>query len=191
MTAQYHSELKITQLHSNELDTIFALQEKILHSLADSHMFHPDTREEIASYFDNGFILGAYLQDSLIAYRIVTFPDKERSLTRYVEELPQSNLQCAHLETCVVHPEYRGRKLQYHLTRHSLDILNQHDAIDLICCTVHPGNKASLKNLTRLGFKVKCLTILYGSKERFVLYKRKPFLYPENKIQIHSQTSKE
>ena len=123
-------------------------------------------------------IIGVFNEtDNLIAYRYISFPGSDNKSLAYDIDLPKNQMdKVVHLETTVVHPEYRGNALQ--------SITLQYAAAEVkalgyrhLLCTVSPQNMFSLYNIMKNGLKIKALKRKYSSSEnpdglwRFILHK--------------------
>lgn len=73
------------------------------------------------------------------------------------------------MDTIAVHPDYRGRGLQYKLMQMAeRDAAQSGDRI--LLCTVHPDNRFSLENILRQGYTIEKKLEKYGSV-RYILRK--------------------
>ena len=83
----------------------------------------------------------------------------------------------AHLETTVVHPEYRGNSLQSLTLQQAIPMVKDLGYSHLLC-TVSPQNIYSLYNIIKNGLRIKALKKKYGSEKdgkdglwRFILHR--------------------
>lgn len=82
-------------------------------------------------------------------------------------------LRVIHMDTAVVHPDFRGRKLQRRLMQAIEEDLFRRYPDCILLTTVHPENLYSLSNVTGLGYTPVLRLAKYGS-ERFILRKNAP-----------------
>jgi GNAT superfamily N-acetyltransferase len=82
-------------------------------------------------------------------------------------------LKVIHMDTAVVHPDYRGNKLQQRLMAMIEEELKVRFPGGILLTTVHPENLYSLYNVQSLGYTVAKRLPKYGS-ERFILRKDMP-----------------
>jgi len=82
-------------------------------------------------------------------------------------------LRVIHMDTAVVHPDYRGHKLQQRLMQTIEEELKIRFPGCILMCTVHPENLYSLCNVQSLGYHIAKRLPKYGS-ERFILRKDTP-----------------
>lgn len=94
-------------------------------------------------------------------------------------ELPEDELDhVVHLEATVVHPEYRGNKLQAKMMKHTFDMVFKLGYYHILC-TVSPFNYPSLKNVMDAGLVIKALGQRegpYEGKWRFLLHRDLRFI---------------
>ena len=90
-------------------------------------------------------------------------PEWESFNYGYTIGLPETELlHVVNMDTAVVHPDYRGMRLQKRLMqRAEAELLKSGKHI--LMCTVHPDNMFSLNNVLSQGYEI-CRTIpMYGS----------------------------
>ena len=74
----------------------------------------------------------------------VVYPGLEQFNLGYDLDFSEEELmQVVHMDTAAVHPDYRGRGLQYRMMLHAERELNG----KILLCTIHPDNKYSLNNV--------------------------------------------
>lgn len=163
--------VKLTE--EQELDFIKLTQE--LHD----DMFRKDLYCPIEGTFlsalqpGNHFSVGAYEGDELMGGFTVYFPTEEDSYSNYTDTKYDLDT-VAHMENCAVVKKYRGKGLQAYLCQSCEQILKSDYPDRVNClCTVHPKNRASLKNMVACDYKViKKVEDLYGAYTRCILYKQ-------------------
>lgn len=82
-------------------------------------------------------------------------------------------LRTIHMDTAVVHPDFRGHKLQRRLMAAIEEDLKVRFPGCILMCTVHPENLYSLMNVQSLGYAIARRLPKYGS-ERYILRKDTP-----------------
>jgi len=107
-------EYQMLMLDDSKLDDVMKLQDLIYSNLRDKDIFATDTKEDyLKDMKQGGFVLGVYVDNELISYRYVSFPGlTEKNLGLDLGMPPEVLLHSANLETTVVHPDFRGNKLQ-------------------------------------------------------------------------------
>ncbi len=170
---------QIKLIGESELTEVQSLQQFVYNKLPNKDVLSTDSYEVMMQDLEaGGMILGVYnSKNELIAYRFVTFPkNQESNLGKDLHLSPQSLQRVAHLETTLVHPDYRGNKLQSDTLGIALPIIAQ-KGYQHVMCTVSPVNPFSLYNVMSHGLKIKALKRKYGTPEgnpglwRFILHK--------------------
>ena len=72
----------------------------------------------------------------------------------------------AYLEGVIIHPDYRGRRLQLLLYKKQLN--NLPNQITKVICTVHPENSSSKKNIIESGFSILPLQRCMAQSEKYI-----------------------
>jgi ribosomal protein S18 acetylase RimI-like enzyme len=159
-------------LDDSYLSSIITLQEMIVEDLKGTNIFQSDSAEFLQRCLTtHGRIIGTIVKKKLIAYRVIYFPKHFDDNLGIDLSFPEKILsKVAHLETVVVHPDYRGNSLALKMNYQALNVmktLKYHHA----CMTVSPKNFYNLKIVFQLGFLIKKLQIKYGDKLRYILHK--------------------
>lgn len=172
-------EYAISMLKEKDLSQVISLQELVYRSLPNKDVLATDTLDFIEGCIqDDGFIIGVHnSKEQLISYRMVSLPKKRKDNMGIDLKLPHNELsRVAHLETTVVHPDYRGNGLQSKSLQLAFPLLEA-KRIKHVICTVSPFNLFSLTNIMKNGLKIKVLTRKYGQAEdnsdglwRFILH---------------------
>lgn len=174
----------ISTLKEEHLNQIIALQEEVINTIENKTFFLKTENSEFRKIITNkeNICLGCFNESSeLIAYGIFIKPTllKNYGLDINLEKdlLPL----VGHIDSTIVHPNYRGNHLQKHLIT-ALEEAVDKNKFSILCCTVHPENKASLKTFLKLGYKIKIEKEKYGGLRRYVLMKSINNLGSVNKI---------
>lgn len=158
-----------------------------------------DDNEDYLHYLLNGhgFILLAKAEATqrLAAFSMVKFPGlSEDNLGFHLGFSEKQLLQCVHMDSCVVHPDFRGQHLQSRMTilaekqiLSCLDTLKENQPLAhldalykqqitssphyYLLATVHPDNHYSLNSMKRCGYCVMKQTSLYGGLPRVIIMK--------------------
>ena len=80
-------------------------------------------------------------------------------------------LSVGQIESTVVSPEYRGNSLQKKICL-ELERISKNNNDKLLCATVSPYNKYSLKSFLDLGYEIKKDKLKYGGLRRYVVAKK-------------------
>ncbi|AOT70811.1 GNAT family N-acetyltransferase [Geosporobacter ferrireducens] len=165
------------------LNDVLALQAFVSNHLENEQTFVADSetfmREEILAP-GRGRMIGVFSEGKLIAYRNISFPkpDSDYNLGRECN-IPEEELgKVSILEATVVHPQYRGNRLQARLLKHTIPLLESLGYYHVFS-TISPYNYPSLKNVMDTGLVIRDLknrSGVYEGKLRFLLARdlRKP-----------------
>jgi len=170
-------EYDMVVLDKENIDEIMVLQNEVVSQLKNPDTFAMDSREFILNEVldkNKGRAIGVYANNRLIAFRTVSFPGKSPSNMGAELGLPEDELDhVVHLEATVVHPEYRGNRLQAKMIKHTFNIVYKLGYYHILC-TVSPFNYPSLKNVMDAGLVIKALGRRegpYEGKWRFLLHR--------------------
>ncbi len=163
-----------------ELKAAVALQKYVYNQLPNKQVLYMDSYEEMLEDMKSGAkVIGVYNKAvELIAYRYIGFPGwSEKNLGNDINMSEKELTKVAHLETTVVHPEYRGNSLQSLTLQHAIPMVKELGYSHLLC-TVSPQNVYSLFNIIKNGLRVKALKKKYGADKdgkdgmwRFILHR--------------------
>lgn len=158
-------------LDESYLIKLMNLQEIIVQNLSDPELFHADSIHFIRDHIHKrGRIIGVISEKRLIAYRIVAFPGNDHDNLGIDLKLPKAEFtKVAHLDSFVVHPDYRGNLLQFKTLSPTVRIIRDLNC-DHLCATVSPKNYPGVSNLLKGGLVIKELKEKYGGKLRYILY---------------------
>ena len=155
----------VRRLTIADIAQIEAVQQDVVAALEDKAILQPLDRCEIENIVGgNGVMLGAFVEDMLIAFRALLDPlDDDEHLGRDGGLTEPQLSSVIYQEVSNVHPNYRGYGLQKTLA--SL-IMNEVDTsrYHYVCATVMPFNIASLKDKFAQGLKIVALKLKYGGK---------------------------
>ncbi len=153
----------IRKLGFEDIDEMKALEAEIMAGLEDSDAFSPDEKNDILDDLELGaMIFGVFVKDKLRAYRYISFP--KRTKENYGRDIGMNGKELdkvVNFTTTIVHPEYRGNRLQRKTMKHALEQLKGTEYRYLIA-TISPLNYYSLKNMIRSGFVIKKIKLKYG-----------------------------
>ncbi len=167
-------------ISTGELKDVMELQKYVYDQLPNKQVLYLDTYEEILEDMEQGAkVVGVFNEaKDIIAYRHIGFPGMASKNLGNDIDLPEQELpKVAHLETTVVHPQYRGNSLQS-LTLQQVVPMIKDFGYNHLFCTVSPQNIYSLYNIMKNGLRVRALKKKYGVDEngndgvwRFILHK--------------------
>ncbi|QUW22038.1 GNAT family N-acetyltransferase [Sporosarcina sp. Marseille-Q4063] len=165
-------EIEIRHLSVKNLNEILLLQSKVIDALTTDSFLQPLSKEEFFTILNGkGKMIGAYLNDKLIAFRAMLEPELDDEHLGKDAGLPESEwAQVLYSEITNVDPEFRGNNLQVLLGEIILDEVDK-IRYRYICTTVAPFNIASLKDKFAHGLQIVSLKKKYGNMLRYILMK--------------------
>lgn len=181
MTVLYEGTLKqnnesfhVTLLSLEYIEQILLLQNVVVEALEDKSRLQPLSQEEFQYILEgNGMMIGAFIENELIAFRALLVPPIDDEHLGLDIGLPESELhRVIYQEISNVHPNCRGNGMQKILATVIMDELQKEDSkYDYVCCTVAPFNIPSLKDKFAQGMKIAALKEKYGGSMRYVFVK--------------------
>jgi ribosomal protein S18 acetylase RimI-like enzyme len=184
---------QICYINEEHLSSLLKLQELIVNDVNNLELFNSASEELIKiNIHQKGRIFGVFVENELIAYRAVYFPDLDDHVFNFGHHirLPMEEMKkVANFQCVAVHPDYRGNELAVKLKNIALRLLS-----DLgyrhIFATVSPFNFHSLRILLNSKFVIRVLTYMYGKKLRYIVYQDIQNTYniiPSDEILINHQ----
>ncbi|HCA40799.1 MAG TPA: hypothetical protein DEP01_04410 [Aminobacterium sp.] len=160
---------KMRLLRKEDISLALSLHKKIAKDIGDENIFCAEhTIEE--SILGQGFVIGIFAEEVLIAMRAVSFGSK------YVEEaladlrLPDKERNhIAVMDFCITEKAFRGNDIQHFTFLKAENLLYPYRYH--LHTTISPLNNYSLRNMLRSGFLVVDLKEKYGGYLRFILHK--------------------
>ncbi|HFK1458877.1 TPA: GNAT family N-acetyltransferase [Bacillus cereus] len=181
MTVLYEGTLKqnnkpfhVTLLSLDYIEQILSLQNVVVEALEDKSRLQPLSQEEFQYILEgNGMMIGAFIENELIAFRALLVPPIDDEHLGLDIGLPESELhRVIYQEISNVHPNCRGNGMQKILATVIMDELQKEDSkYDYVCCTVAPFNIPSLKDKFAQGMEIAALKEKYGGSMRYVFVK--------------------
>jgi len=184
---QQEMDCQLALLTTINLHQMLSLHQKVMDTLPQFGMYRPYTPQELTDILKGGGqVLGAFAGDTLVAFRVICWPEETPlNLGWHLGFSAQELRQVIQLEGTIVHPHYRGNRLQQRLTIESLKRLPEARRQGCLLTAISPQNHTSLANMLGLGL------VIAGYKEdrdqpafsRFILYRP---LYAPVLIQPHT-----
>ncbi|PEX90000.1 N-acetyltransferase [Bacillus cereus] len=181
MTVLYEGVLKqnnesfhVTLLSREHIEQILSLQNVVVEALEDKGRLQPLSQEEFQYILEgNGMMIGACIENELIAFRALLVPPIDDEHLGLDIGLPESELhRVIYQEISNVHPNCRGNGMQKILANVIMDELQKEDGkYDYVCCTVAPFNIPSLKDKFAQEMEIAALKEKYGGSMRYVFVK--------------------
>lgn len=165
----------VKQLHLTHLEKIQTLQTNVYNRLQDKSKLQQLTSEEFSYILKgNGLLIGAFVEEKLIAIRALLVPKKDPDHLGLAIGLSKEELdQVIYQEISFVHPDFQGNGLQQKLaTLIMKKLADQDHTFSYVCATVAPDNIPSLLDKFRQGMKIQALITVYDGKLRYVFVKK-------------------
>lgn len=171
-------QASLSLLTEEHLPEVLSLQERVMAVLEQPEFLQPLTEEEFIYILrGNGMMAGAYMDDRLIAFRAMLDPgEDDEHLGVDVGVAPDELTSVLYSEITGVDPDFRGHGLQTILGKWLMEHVDS-ERYRYICTTVAPFNIPSLKDKFTLDLQIKALTVKYGTKLRYILFRdlKNPF----------------
>jgi hypothetical protein len=165
---------KVRKLYVEDLKNILGVQEQVVQALENQAILQPLEEEDYLYILEGkGLMIGAYLDEKLIAFRALLIPAIDEDHLGRDIGLPENELEkVLYQEISNVLPEFRGNHLQKILAGVIMDEVGKEKSLyRYICCTVAPFNIPSLKDKFAQGMKIAALKEKYGGNLRYIFVK--------------------
>ncbi|PEE64945.1 N-acetyltransferase [Bacillus thuringiensis] len=172
---QNNNPFHVTLLSLEHIEQILSLQNIVVEALEDKSRLQPLSLEEFQYILEgNGMMIGAFIENELIAFRALLVPPIDDEHLGLDIGLSESELhRVIYQEISNVHPNCRGNGMQKILANVIMDELQKEDSkYDYVCCTVAPFNIPSLKDKFAQGMAIAALKEKYGGSLRYVFVKK-------------------
>lgn len=164
----------VRKLALDDLDKIIELQRIVAETLANKETLQTLSEEEYRYIINGkGLLLGAFIEEELIALRALMVPPIDEEHLGLAVGLEKELDKIIYQEISMVNPKYRGNRLQQQLGQLIMKALDKSSlSFKYICCTVAPFNIPSLKDKFNQGMTVRAIIEIYGGKLRYVFVKK-------------------
>jgi len=155
----------------DHLPEILRVQDEVVKKLTNPETLQPLTDDEFRFILEgNGFMVGAFVEKELIAFRALLVPIIDDEHLGLDIGLKEDELQSViYQEISNVHPAYRGNQLQKTLATIVMrELATRNHNFRYVCCTVAPFNIPSLKDKFAQKMQVAALKAKYGEKLRYI-----------------------
>jgi ribosomal protein S18 acetylase RimI-like enzyme len=161
-------------LDESHLDEVMNLQSLIIRRLSREDMIQPFSADFMRSHLSKkGFILGILVENELVAFRNVYYPDVTEPEWNLGLDIGFSEAECrraANLQMVCVHPLYRGNNLASKMNQQAIRIIKEQGRFDHLLATVSPYNYWNVNILLNSGFIIVGLKKKYNGKLRYIVY---------------------
>ena len=171
---QNAQSFQVTLLSLDHIEQILSLQNVVIEALENKTNLQPLTLEEYQYILNgNGLMIGAFVEQELIAFRALLAPPIDEEHLGLDIGLTHKELdRVIYQEISNVHPKCRGNGMQKILAKVIMEQLTQTDSkYDYVCCTVAPFNIPSLKDKFAQGMEIAALKEKYGGSLRYIFVK--------------------
>lgn len=171
---QHEHRYNIHILTISHLPNILFVQEQVILQLKEKETLQPLTKEEFQYILNgNGLMIGAFVDNDLIAFRALLIPPIDEEHLGLDFGLQQEDLQkVIYQEISNVLPAYRGNQLQKTLAILIMqELAKVKHEFRYVCCTVAPFNIPSIKDKFAQGMQILALKEKYGRLLRYVFVK--------------------
>lgn len=164
---------KIRRLDLADIPKMQHVQQQAESVLEDKSSLQPLSNNEFSYILQgNGLMIGAFVKESLIAFRALLVPPVDEFHLGYALDLKDQLENIIYQEISVVHPAYRGNQLQQKLAYAIMRELDESSfEFRYVCATVAPRNIPSLKDKFYQGMVVGALQEMYAGKMRYIFVK--------------------
>ncbi|WP_442961198.1 GNAT family N-acetyltransferase [Pseudogracilibacillus sp. SO30301A] len=164
----------VRKLALNDLDNILQLQRIVAETLTNKETLQTLSEQEYQYILNGkGLLLGAFIEEKLIAFRALMVPPIDEEHLGLAIGLEKELDKIIYQEISMVNPKYRGNRLQQQLGQLIMETLNKSSvSFKYVCCTVAPSNIPSLKDKFNQGMTVGALIEIYSGKLRYVFVKK-------------------
>lgn len=159
-------------LDESALQDILNLQDLIAQGLPSSEIFRLHGEDYFWSLFGSErSVIGIIVDERLVAYSLIYIPGEEdENLGRDIGLTDDELKSVAHLQAAVVHPSFRGNRLQRRMGEVHLKVIEEM-GFEHVLCTVSPKNPFSLRNILSNGFVIRDLKPKFEGSWRYIMYK--------------------
>lgn len=165
-------EYIVRKLKPDHMDSILRLQHIVLQTMENDNFLSPLTKEEYEYSIAHNLMIGAFVDNKLIAFRALALPPMDDDHLGIDIGLSSEKLgKVVYQEITNVHPDYRGFGMQKKLGVIIMEILDA-STYTHVCATVAPFNIPSLKDKLSQGMVIGSLKKKYGGMLRYVFYKK-------------------
>ncbi|RJP80893.1 MAG: hypothetical protein C4522_06720 [Desulfobacteraceae bacterium] len=162
-------------LDENCLAEVMRLQYMIIERLSRKDMLQPFPPEFMRSHLsEKGFIIGVLVENELVAFRNVYYPDATDQEWNLGSDIGFSKEECrrsVNFQMVCVHPLYRGNNLAYKMNCQAIRLIREQERFDHLLATVSPYNYWNVNTLLKSGFIIVGLKYKYGGKLRYIVYR--------------------
>jgi hypothetical protein len=166
-------DYSLVELGPEHLEKVLQVQADVVGTMDDYSLYYPSPEQIFGeSLRGQGLIIGCLVEGELVAFRSIWYPrDHPENLGLDIGMRDKDQLdQVAHLERSCVLAEYRGNRLQIHMTHYALDLATRNKSFRYFFSTVAPMNYASMKDKFEASMAIVQLKKKYEGFYRYTFY---------------------
>ncbi|MFS0785692.1 GNAT family N-acetyltransferase [Shouchella sp. 1P09AA] len=168
-------KLHFLKLEAQQVEELYTLQQLVYDQLEHKDQLSTLNRKEIEHILaGNGMIVGVFTNNHLVAARALLVPDvdEDEHLGKDAGLSSDQLKEVIYQEISLVHPDYRGRRLQQQMGEWLNRRLSKEDQpYQYVCATVAPMNLPSMLDKLKQGMEIVALKEKYGGKLRYIFIK--------------------
>lgn len=160
----------VRKLDLRHVQEMMRLQREVQRAEHNNVSLQPLSEQEFTYILSgNGCIIGIYVNEKIVAFRAMLVPPKDdpEHLGSDAGLLEQDLHQVIYSEISVVHPAYRGNRLQTYMGEILFNDVNKKQYTH-VAATVAPFNIPSIKDKLALGMEIVGLKEKYHGKLRYI-----------------------
>jgi len=164
---------RINILSPEHLDDVIKVQQQVLGTLEKPSSYYPGAHQIFEeSLSGRGLIVGCYVEDSLIGFRSIWYPQNHSAnLGIDIGLSSAKNLEeVAQLERTCVLPEFRGNRLQITMMQYMIDHAKRNNSFRYLLATVAPTNYASMQDKFVHNMLIFDLKKKYAGHYRYIFF---------------------
>lgn len=163
----------LTIASEEQAEEIYHVMKAVYEQLVDKNLYVCDDLEYVKLHIkEAGFTVVACNENSeIVGSFMVRYPGlDEDNLGRDIGMNQQQLNQVVHMESAVVHPEYRGNGLQLAMLKYAEGLIDK-SKYKYFCATVSPDNPWSYRAFENNGYQLKITKEKYAGLMRRIYVK--------------------
>lgn len=172
-------DLKFRLANIEDSKEIHGLMNEVFEGLSDKSLYVCDELEYVENMLSGGGfgVVVCNKDGKIIASFIFRYPmDSDDNLGRDIDLAEEELTKVVHMESAVVHPNYRGKDLQLKMLKYAETLIDQRKYKYFIA-TVSPENPASYRSFEKNGYRFVLTKEKYDGLTRRIYLKETFSLY--------------
>ncbi len=167
-------QIKIKTLTEKDIDSLYQLQNNVLHELGpDQTLINDHSKEDFKKYMDEGFIVGAFDKDQIIG--TISFK-KNHDFEVNVKDIYLNEKDFGCLGSLMVQKEYRNNKITQYMINHIMQQVKEKFGIENFISYIDGDNPKSYTNFHQMGFGISHVYFdpVFHAKSYAFVYTKEP-----------------